>query len=76
MQAEICELDYKYEMALKHDEKQEDERQFHHRDWVHCITSPERNCEGEQLRYAMEIRKKLREYCMIKCLPSNANSDL
>lgn len=69
LQAELSELEDRYSQAVKNDSMQEDERQYHHRDWVHCKTSPSRNYTGEQLSVAMEIREKLREYCMpIPCI--------
>ncbi|KAH8817190.1 hypothetical protein F5884DRAFT_778710 [Xylogone sp. PMI_703] len=62
LQAELSQLERQYKQAVKNDMAQEDERQIHHRHWVHCKSSPKRQCTGEQLPVAMEIRSKLREY--------------
>ncbi|CAG8982721.1 hypothetical protein HYALB_00001002 [Hymenoscyphus albidus] len=62
LQAELCHLEWKYKSVLNDDEAQEDERQFHARDWILLESSERRGLGGEQWAIALEIRTKLREY--------------
>lgn len=71
LQAELRDLEYRYSIAVQNDAEQTDERQIHHRHWVYCKSSPSRGCKGEQLAIALEIRSKLREYCMIVAISSS-----
>jgi hypothetical protein len=63
LQAELCELEFKYDSIAKNDALEEDERQYYDRDWLHMETSQQRGFGGEQWAIALAIRQKLREYC-------------
>jgi hypothetical protein len=63
LQAEICDLDSKYNLIAKKDGAEKDERQYYDRDWVHLATSSQRDFGGEQWAAAIALREKLREYC-------------
>ncbi|CZR67581.1 uncharacterized protein PAC_17480 [Phialocephala subalpina] len=62
LQAELCDLDFKYNSIARKDAHEEDERQFYDRDWLHLGTSHQRGLGGEQWTAALAIRAKLREY--------------
>jgi len=63
LQAELCELEFKYNSIAKKDSLEQDERQYYDRDWLHLETSQQRGFGGEQWTLALAIRHKLREYC-------------
>jgi hypothetical protein len=63
LQAELSELEFKYNSIAKKDALEEDERQYYDRDWLHLQTSQGRGFGGEQWTLALAIREKLREYC-------------
>ncbi|KAF8857202.1 hypothetical protein BDZ45DRAFT_674863 [Acephala macrosclerotiorum] len=62
LQAELCELDFKFNSIAKKDALEADERQYYDRDWLHLETSHERGFGGEQWAVALATRAKLREY--------------
>ena len=67
LQAELCELDYKYQSIAKKNAAERDEREWYAVDWVLLEASVSRGTGGdggEQWRIALTIREKLREYCM------------
>jgi hypothetical protein len=67
LQAELCELDYKYQSIAKKNAAERDERKWYAVDWVLLEASVTRGTGGdygEQWRIALTIREKLREYCM------------
>jgi hypothetical protein len=64
LQAELCDLEFKYNSIAKKDCLEKDERQYYDRDWLHLATSKGRDFGGEQWALAIAIREKLREYCM------------
>jgi hypothetical protein len=67
LQAELCELDYKYQSIAKKNAAERDERKWYAVDWVLLEASVTRGTGGdygEQWRIGLTIREKLREYCM------------
>jgi hypothetical protein len=64
LQAELCELEFKYNSVAKKDALEKDERQYYDLDWLHLETSQRRGFGGEQWVIAIAIREKLREYCV------------
>jgi hypothetical protein len=66
LQAEICNLEYEYDLIAKRDASVEDERQYYDREWWYLEKSKSRGFDGEQWEKALEIRSKLREYCMLR----------
>jgi len=61
-QAQICQLEFEFELASKKDASEEDERQFYNRHWLHLKRSENRD-DSDQLALAMQIRHSLRDYC-------------
>ena len=67
LQAELCELDYKYQSIAKKNAAERDEQKWYAVDQVLLEASITRGTggdNGEQWRIALTIREKLREYCM------------
>lgn len=63
LQAELCDLDFKFNSIAKKDALEADERQYYDRDWLHLQSSNQRGFGGEQWSVALATRAKLREYC-------------
>lgn len=63
LQAELCDLDFKFNAIAKQDAQEEDERQYYDRDWQYLHSSQTRDFSGEQWEIALATRAKLREYC-------------
>ncbi|PVH80028.1 hypothetical protein DL98DRAFT_572143 [Cadophora sp. DSE1049] len=57
LQAELCQLEYRYEEITKHNSSEDDDGQDCERDWISSNSS-----FGEQRAIASAIREKLREY--------------
>ena len=72
LQAEICNLEYEYDLIAKRDASESDERQYYDREWWYLKESKRRGFDGEQLEKATEIRVKLREYCMLRSFLSKS----
>ncbi|CZR66678.1 uncharacterized protein PAC_16579 [Phialocephala subalpina] len=62
LQAELCDLDFKFNSIAKKDALETDERQYYDRDWLHLQSSNQRGFGGEQWSVALATRAKLREY--------------
>jgi hypothetical protein len=69
LQAELVHLDHEYELAAEADRdlggQNQDERQYYSRGWWYLSNSEGRGYGGEQWKIALEIRSKLREYCLL-----------
>ena len=63
LQAELCDLQYDHAQQAQVDARQEDERRLYDREWWHLQSDELRGGEGKQWQLALQIRKKLREYC-------------
>jgi hypothetical protein len=66
LQAELVHLESEYQKVSKSDRETDetDERHFYAFEWWHLSASENRGLGGEQWALALEIRRKLREYCM------------
>ncbi|KAG9245802.1 hypothetical protein BJ878DRAFT_478899 [Calycina marina] len=65
LQAELIHLESEYQGAAKDNrESNDDERRMYAVEWWHLSQSEEHELGGEQLRLALKIRSKLREYSM------------
>jgi len=69
MQAELAHLAHEYDNASEADqvagEQDQDERQHYRREWWHLSNSEKRGFGGQQWEIALQIRSKLKEYCML-----------
>jgi hypothetical protein len=65
LQAELVHLESEYQKVSKSDREtgEEDERHLYAFEWWHLSQSENRGLGGEQWALALEIRRKLREYC-------------
>lgn len=64
LQAEIAKLEDEYALLQDRDRKTDGEPQLYDRNWHLLSTGADRGHNGEQWDKALEIRSKLREYCM------------
>lgn len=66
LQAEIIHLESEYQKVSKSDREasSDDERHLYAFEWWHLSQSEPRGFGGEQWALALDIRRKLREYCM------------
>ena len=65
LQAELVHLESEYQKVSKSDREtdERDERHLYAFEWWHLSESENRGLGGEQWALALEIRRKLREYC-------------
>jgi len=66
LQAELCHLEHCYEKQAQMDASETTERNRYNRDWFSLSTSARRDFGGKQWELAIQLREKLREYCMRK----------
>jgi len=73
-QAQICQLEYEFESASKKDASQGDERQYYNRHWLYLRGSGDPECAmaSDQWTIALQVREKLKDYCM--CCITSINS--
>jgi hypothetical protein len=64
LQAELCELDHKYQSIAKKNAVENDDREGYSVNWQRLEASRAHGTWGEQWAIAISIREKLREYCM------------
>jgi hypothetical protein len=67
LQAELVHLEAEYQKVSKFDREfgNDDERHMYAFEWWHLSQSENRGQGGEQWALALDIRKKLREYCIL-----------
>jgi hypothetical protein len=68
LQAELVHLESEYQKVSKSDRETDegDERHLYAFEWWHLSQSENRGLGGEQWALALEIRRKLREYCTVQ----------
>jgi len=64
LQAELMHLESEFSAICKEDRSVEGEGRLYDRNWYILSTSKDRNGEGKQWEKALQIRAKLREYCV------------
>ena len=64
LQAELAHLEEEFLNLSKRDRNIEGEQELHDRNWYLLSTANYRGCGGEQWEKALQIRSKLREYCL------------
>jgi hypothetical protein len=63
LQAELAQLEAEFSDLSDRDRKTEGEQELYDANWYLLSTSKNRENDGQQWEKALEIRKKLREYC-------------
>jgi hypothetical protein len=65
LQAELIQLEEEYAAIGEVDRNTDGENRLYDRNWRLLSTSESRNFGGHQWQKALEIRAKLREYCLV-----------